>query len=310
MLYLGDTFNNKGNNVALVRDRVKKGEAVMVNALALTTDAVMEHYVMQTLILLYRSVFLPVLIFNSQAWDRMTLDDLEGLTTVQLKYLKRALQVPRSTPNCAVFLELGILPIEYEIHIRKLTFLHHILHLEANDPVIQIYQEQKKYVFEKNWGNEVEELLDKYNIKQGECDATHMSKNSWKRMVKKKITEYALIQLNMEKCTKSKLEHLPDYTSFHKQNYFETLSVDHSRLLFQVRSRTLDIKAFRTWKYEDLTCRLCNDGDENIEHILNVCKNIQRKPDESYSVDEHSGLQLIKQFLEAIDEEAKKKQGS
>ena len=119
----------------------------------------------------------------------------------------------------------------------------------------------KKYIFEKNWGNEVRELLVKYNIKQGESDVKQMSKNSWKKKVKELVKQYALAELNAEKSTQSKLEYLPDIASLETQEYFEIFSVDYSRLLFQVRCRTLDIKVFRTWKYEDLSCRLCKDGD-------------------------------------------------
>ena len=37
------------------------------------------------------------------------------------------MEVPRSTPIAATFLELVILPIRYEIEKRKLLFLKHIL---------------------------------------------------------------------------------------------------------------------------------------------------------------------------------------
>ena len=64
----------------------------------------------------------------------ITAESLSKLKVVQL-YLKRILHTPTSTANCIVYLELGLLPIEYNIHINQLQFLYHILSLEADDPV-------------------------------------------------------------------------------------------------------------------------------------------------------------------------------
>ena len=64
--------------------------------------------------------------------------------------------VPYSTPNAGLFiLELGILPIKDVINIRKLTFLHHILSLPCDDPVLKLYKQQKKLIYENNWANEL-----------------------------------------------------------------------------------------------------------------------------------------------------------
>ena len=53
----------------------------------------------------------------------------------QLSFLRRALELPRSVPTAALYLELGILPIKCEIAIRQLLFLKKILDKNENDPV-------------------------------------------------------------------------------------------------------------------------------------------------------------------------------
>ena len=63
------------------------------------------------------------------------------------------MEVPRSTPTAGVYLELGILPIGYEIEIRQLLFLRKILMKDVNDPVLKIYCEMLKYPYERNWAN-------------------------------------------------------------------------------------------------------------------------------------------------------------
>ena len=75
------------------------------------------------MILLYYSVFLPRLIYNTEAWSSLTEANIQCLLKAQLHYLKRVLEVPKSTPTAALFLDLGILPIQYEIEKKQLLYL-------------------------------------------------------------------------------------------------------------------------------------------------------------------------------------------
>ena len=69
--------------------------------------------------------------------------------------MRKILKVPRSTPTAAVYLKLGIWPIKYEIEIRQLFFLKHVLDKKADDPCLLVYLEMLKFKDETNWGNEV-----------------------------------------------------------------------------------------------------------------------------------------------------------
>ena len=66
-------------------------------------------------------------------------------------------KTPNATPNAFTFLELGVLPIEYEINKRQLVFLYHILTLPKSDPVYKLHEKQKLLKYEKNWANNLEE---------------------------------------------------------------------------------------------------------------------------------------------------------
>ena len=298
--YLGDKFNSKGNNVSLVKDRVDKGESVIVNVFALTNECITGNFLVETVLLLYDSVFLPVLIFNSQAWDSLSKEDIDNITTIQLKYLKKTLEVASSTSNTLVFLELGILPVKYEINIKQLTFIHHILKLEENDPVKLVYREQVKYRHEKNWGNEIVTLLLKFKLPQDETEITNMEYSKWKEIVKTNVKRFALKELNEEKEKQSKSKSLPSYQSLKRQDYFNTLSTEHARILFKVRCKILDIKVFNAWKYSDCVCRRCNDGIEDVNHILNNCKEMEREENTSYEIEKVNGLELLKKFIENL----------
>ena len=76
-------------------------------------------------------------------------------------------------------LELGILPIYDVINCRKLLFLHHILNLKEDDPVLKLYKEQNKLPFEKNWATEVSRLPEHYNINLRDSEIKQIKKEKW-----------------------------------------------------------------------------------------------------------------------------------
>ena len=71
------------------------------------------------------------------------------------------MEVPKSTSIAALFLELGILPLQYEIEKRQLVFLKRILDWENDHPIKMSYHEMLKYQAERNWANNVHELRGK-----------------------------------------------------------------------------------------------------------------------------------------------------
>ena len=71
------------------------------------------------------------------------------------------MEVPKSTPTAALFLELGILPVQYEIEKRQLVFLKKILERQNDDPVKMVSHEMLKYQSERNWANNNHELRSK-----------------------------------------------------------------------------------------------------------------------------------------------------
>ena len=156
--YLGDHFNSQGNNKNLIEERVKKGKACIINSMALCKDVTMGIHAVATLLLLYKSLFLPVLLYNAQAWSNLTKSETQDLQRVQLKFLKRSMHAPSSTSNPRTFLETGILPISYEIHMKQLSFLRHIVTLESSDPVLKSYNQQLQYPEAPNWANQVAQL--------------------------------------------------------------------------------------------------------------------------------------------------------
>ena len=196
--YLGDIINEKGSNSDLIEDRVKKGNGCSINIFAMVQDITFGCHTIETVLLLYDTLFLSSVLYNAQSWSCLTNSEMKKLKVCQMTVLKRVLKAPTSTPNAVVLLELGILPIEFEVFRKRIMFLLHILKLDSDDPVNKVYQEQLKYQHETNWANEVEKLKEKMNIDTTNEEIKSMSKGRWKKIVDEATKEAARSKLNRD----------------------------------------------------------------------------------------------------------------
>ena len=263
---LGDYVNCKGNHDTNIEARVKSCKGVTTNMLAMCNEVTFGFYRISVLLVLYRAVFVASLIFNSEAWTRLTAKNITSLQTVQLNCLKRIMRTASSTPNCFVYLELGVLPIQYEIHKRKLRFLHHILSLPDSDPVRKMYNELKNYPWAKNWFSEIQNLLAVYNLPVDEQAIVSTTKDSWKAQVKKAVIEIAVQDLIAEVKTKKKLAHIEFSAKLETQKYLSSYSTDVATVIFKLRGRSVNCLSNRG---SDDMCRLCGSTQETQEHAVN-----------------------------------------
>ena len=255
-------------------------------------------------------MFIPTLLFGAQTWTNLTVEDTKMIKTSQLQFLKRILRAPSSACNSITFLELGVLPAQYEIHIMKLTFLHHILTLEEDDPVKVVYMEQLKTPEEKNWAQEVLKLRTMYEIKESDLEIVELSKDEWKAIVSNGVKEQAIISLNEEKNCLSKSSSFPDAEYLQPSKYLFHFTVSRACLLFRVRCRIINIKDVQRYKFgDDQSCRVCGDSDETINHVLTECSALTRQQvgvGDEYSEDLEvldRVIQRVEEFQDAVEEQ-------
>ena len=151
-----------------------------------------------------------------------------------------------------------------------------ILTQEEDDPIRVVYQEQLKYIAEKNWGNEVKKLRLTYGITETDQEIATYSKESWKNLVKKKTRLYSNEILNTELKELKQGSKLGPYVELKTQEYIESFMPQKARKLFHVRAGIIDLKTVRKYWYTDRQCRLCQNGEEDVEHVVNSCYKIPR----------------------------------
>ena len=273
IVYLGDPFNHKGNNDDLIQDRVKRGTKAMNCITSLIHEVSLGIHQISVWMLLYRSLFISTVLFNSQSWSKLRQKDMETLKSLQLRILKKMISVPASTPNSFIFLEMGVLPIAAEIHKRMLMYLHRILQLPSNDPVSQMFMNLKALDEEKgkkNWWTLTKTLLPKYNLNTLNLESIKsIKKCTFKKIVNNAVNDITFEDLKKE-CGSLKKTAGLSYSSFSMQEYLTKLYPSQARLIFKARCQSLDIKTQSTYKNGgDIVCRKCGTEEETLSHALN-----------------------------------------
>ena len=138
-----------------------------------------EHTIEVSLLLLM-ALLLSSTLFNSKAWRNFTQKDFAQLQSLQLRLLEHLVGALSFISNSIIFLELGVLPIKYEIHKRQLSFLHHIVSMSANDPVCMLYESMKRLPFEQNWFKDILISAADYSIDIAEQKLKWLSKDTFK----------------------------------------------------------------------------------------------------------------------------------
>ena len=194
------------------------------------------------------------------------------------------MEAPGSTPMAATYLELGVLPIEYEIDIGRLCFLWTILQKNNDDPVRMVYTEMLKYNFEENWANDVIKLRCKYGFSM-DASVETTDLNEWKYLIKSSVKNYALRCLTKACSENKKTQHL-EFDKLNESPYLTALSPQTARIVFKARPGVFDIKVNFKDKYSsDLSCAICKEGRKTLEHILQCHRLPECKARETLKVD-------------------------
>ena len=96
-------------------------EGALATCMAVASDEVLHHLRLDTLLQLYNTCIVHMILYGTEVWPENAIDGLEQL---QHKCLKRIMRLPTSTPNSATLIETGTLPIRTLVHRKKMNFYH------------------------------------------------------------------------------------------------------------------------------------------------------------------------------------------
>ena len=215
------------------------------------------------------SLFLSSTLLNCEVWYGLTLKDIEIFENLDLILLKKIFEAPKSTPNVSVYLELGCIPIRFIIKNRRLMFLHYLLQQDVDSLLSKFFVAQCENPSKGDWWFDAKKDLLDLHLEMSLEEIKRMSKNSFKTKVKLAIEREALKFLIERKSDKSKLKDLC-YEELKMQEYLKSssLQIGEKKLLFQLRTRMLDVKENFKHAYPDHVCPLCGSENDSQQHLL------------------------------------------
>ena len=94
--------------------------------------------------MLYKKIVVPTLLYNMETASNMRKGEYERLEKMQGRALRRICELPASTPYLGILAELGVYPLEFKIHQKRLMLYHNIMNSSNQRIAKQIIMQQNK----------------------------------------------------------------------------------------------------------------------------------------------------------------------
>merc|ERR1712008_466722 len=175
----GKIIEEKGKHKEHLKERLKKAKIASSISENVIIAKGLNHKRIEVGIKLLQTVIIPTMITGAETWPNTTKAEKAEINNVQTQFLARLLNVPRTTPKCALLKETGQVNITHIANLRKREFYIELHNREETRLEVQmrIHQEKKDMTYEK----EIKELKEYYNIKE---DLKNIEKREGKKRKK------------------------------------------------------------------------------------------------------------------------------
>ena len=226
------------------------------------------HYYFEIGIIMRDSIMVSKIVYNSEVWPTMTIDQYSRLEDCDLMLMRQLLNTCKTVAKESFYITFGKLPLRYIVKTRRLMYLWHILHTDESELIYKCYTSQTILPEKNDWYQQITQDKTDLNIHLQDEDIKQLSKYSFKKYIQDKIEGHCRNYLNKIKYTHSKSNDLPPF-SFMAQPYL------YSKL-FKVKNRMIKVKNnFRNGS-EDLRCKTCFILIETQQH-LTQCEQIKNR---------------------------------
>ena len=82
----------------MIEERVKRSVGSTIELISLCKEVQFGDSQINNMLLLYQTIFLPRLIYNYEEWFNIFENDYKQLQNAQHAFLRRVMEVPKSTP--------------------------------------------------------------------------------------------------------------------------------------------------------------------------------------------------------------------
>ena len=253
---------------------------------------------------LAEAVVLQSILYNIEAFQVIKQKEIKELESMQHTILCGILELPKTTPYCAMLMEVGWWTVKARVSYRRLMLYHNIIRSDERRTIKKIIEAQKKEVRESTWLASVKKDLEKYDLESVVVE--EVLKSTWKKEVKKKINEKEEKELR-EKCVNSTKSRFVAEDKYEKKQYLTGL-VDHSmaRKILKMRLNMSRVPGnFKNERREK--CGLCEEETGSTEHYfechqISLLRKVWGAKVEDIRSQEIPNMKMAANFIEKVEE--------
>ena len=268
--YVGSWYNEKGDNALRI---TKKQEKIGYNIQKTNqhrNEFKIGKFAISARIKIYKSIIAKTMHYNVEAWSNITKTEMEELEKMQRRVVCGMCELPKTTPYIGLLAELGIWPVEQQLHYRQIMLLHNILQSDDNRLLKELVEDQIYETWNGSWYEGIKTTCDKYGIELN--DIRTWSKFQCKHITKRRI-EDRIQELFQE--SKQEMRKLRFIQEFGKKKYLDDLEYQDSITMLKVRLNMIETKCNYKGNFkENEMCQICQAERDTTEHLL-VCQNFQ-----------------------------------
>ncbi len=202
-------------------------------------------------------------IHNVEGFPSHTENELKQMESMQLTILTGILELPASTPYCALLMETGWWTMRARVAYRKLMLYHNIIKSDEQRVIKELVRIQQKAVRDSTWYASVRKAIEYYGIT---IDAEKVLKSTWKKHVKTKINTKLAEEITQECSSKTKSRTVMK-NEYKRKEYIGKLSITETKKIMKARLHMTKIPGnFK--QLGILKCPLCNDDEIRTEHYF------------------------------------------
>ena len=221
-----------------------------------------------------------------ETWCKVNNGKIKEFERVEQQIFRRILKAHSETAIEALYLELGIIPLRYQLMKRRLLYCYSLMNRNDSETIKQVLFTQMKLTLKGDFWEQC--ILNMQEINIDFNSLFTLKQNSAKTIIenKIKIAAYAyLIELaNNHPKTVSHLYNNVDGMQYMKDCRFTT---DQVNILFRFRTRMADVRNnFRNKYNNDALCPLCSAEQDTQMHLFNCQKIIQSSNNSNMFMDD------------------------
>ena len=264
--YLGDHVSDGWD--PLYNKRWEKAQGYNSACLGMCTEISLGFQIYSIAKLLHEAMFVNGTLVNMETWPNCTTSRMEPFERIEQMFFKKILKAHSKTPIESIYLELGVIPLRFQLMKRRILYFHLIMQRSDDEITKQIVCIQKYDCLEGDFYAQTKQDLDALSISDEELSK---SNESFKDIVVKRVKDAAYTFL-INKATEHSKVNATIYISCDGAGYFrdQRFSPDLANLLFQFRTRGFLVKNnFRNnYKNTNILCPLCEMEDDTQEHLF------------------------------------------